>query len=336
MPTFTAVADANGDFTVPFLSSYTSGQKVIVKAEKDGAEKSIELFAPSEVTGGGVIQFSGNMNNFPLNVGVITLTSEIAGVIQANAMKSGGIDSNIFYRATGLIIQGNITEIGNYGFAEWSNASLLVLPNSLTKIGQYAFHRYGVLSTNAYDVILPDTVNTIEQYAFNYAGMKNFDIGASVKSIPTHCFSYTAKIESFNYRNVQNVGANAFYQSNLKFNHIPNSVLTLGNGSYAFAKSIEISIGLGVTIIPASCFYQCTLCEKFTIGLNITSIASNGIAGMLACEELICLPTSPPAIESNSLTGLKNTCVIKVPAASLNAYQTAANWSAFASQMIGV
>ena len=38
------VADLNGDFTVPFSSNYTSGQKITVTAEKDSATKTIELF----------------------------------------------------------------------------------------------------------------------------------------------------------------------------------------------------------------------------------------------------------------------------------------------------
>lgn len=336
MATYTGVADSNGDFTVPFSSSYTSGQKVTVTAEKDAAKKSIELYAPSAVVGGGVMQFSGNMTNFPNNIGVITLADQVAGVIQANAMRSGNIASNIFFRATGLKIEGAVTEIGNYGFAEWVNASLLTLPSTLTKIGQYSFQRFGGSSVVDFDVVLPNSVNTLDQYAFNYAGMKNFDIGIGVASIPQQCFGYTSKLENFNYRNVTSIGNSAFYGSNLKHNHIPNSVTSLGGSSFYTAKSIEVSIGSGVTAIPASCFYQNTFCEKFTIGVNVASIATNGLGVLSACNELICLPVSPPTLEANSLTGLKSTCVIKVPAASLAVYQAATNWSTHASKMVGV
>lgn len=337
MAIYTGVADANGDFTVPFSSSYNSGQKVTVTAEKDGAEKSIELFAPSEVTGGGVIQFSGNMNNFPLNVGVITLTSEIAGVIQANAMRANVNAGNLFYSAPGLVIEGATTEIGDYAFADWRYASRLELQNSLKKIGQYSFERFGFSAVVAFNCVLPNSVNVLLDYCFYYAGFTGFDIGLGVTTIPAYAFGYTGKLENFNYRNVTTVKGSAFYGSNLKYNLIPSTVTTIESGAYQNAKSVEVSTGNGITQITAFAFASNTLCQKFTIGLNVSSILASGLAGLSACNELICLPVSPPSlINASALSGLKSTCVIKVPAASLNAYQTAANWSAFASQMIGV
>lgn len=336
MAIYTGVADANGDFNIPFSTNYTGGQKVTVTAEKDAATKSIELFAPSEVVGGGVIQFSGDMNNFPLNVGVITLTSEIAGVIQANAMRASTNADNLFYSATGLVVQGAVTELGDYAFSDWIYASLLTLPTSLTKIGQYSFQNFGFSATTDFDITLPNSVTTLSDYSFYSANMKNFDLGTGVTIIPQQCFSYTNKLETFNYRNATTVKENAFYGSNLKYNYIPETVTTIEVGSYQFANSVEVSIGAGVKSIPAYAFYQNTLCTKFTLGINVISIASNGLGGLSACNELICPRATPPTITADALTGLKSTCVIKVPAASLNAYKTASRWSAHASKMVGV
>ncbi|WP_313042810.1 leucine-rich repeat protein [Acinetobacter sp.] len=336
MATYTGVADANGDFIVPFLASYTSGQKVTVTAEKEGATKTIELFAPSDVLGGGAIQFSGNMGNFPNNIGVITLTDQIAGIVQANAMRASVNDFNMFYRATGLIIEGAVTEFGDYAFADWRYASSLILPSTLTKIGQYALLRFGNASTGDFNITLPNSVNTLDQYSFSYANMKNFDLGTGVTIIPQQCFSYTNKLETFNYRNATTVKENAFYGSNLKYNYIPETVTTIEVGSYQHAKSVEVSIGAGVTSIPAYAFFQNTFCTKFTLGINVASIASNSLSGLSACNELICQRATPPTITADALIGLKSTCVIKVPAASLAAYQAATNWSVHASKMLGV
>lgn len=337
MTTYTVVADLNGDFTVPFSSAYTSGQKVTVTAEKDAETKTIELFAPSEVVGGGVIQFSGNMNNFPLNVGVITLTSEIAGVIQANAMRANVNAGNLFYSALGLVIEGATTEIGDNAFKDWCYASVLELPNSLNKIGQYSFERFGSSSVIAFNCILPNSVNVLLDYCFSSAGFTGFDIGLGVTTIPSNAFSYTGKLENFNYRNVTTVKGSAFYGSNLKYNLIPSTVTTIESGAYQNAKSVEVSTGNGITQITAFAFARNTLCQKFTIGLNVSSILASGLAGLSACNELICLPISPPSlINASALDGLKATCVIKVPAASLSAYQTAPNWSAHAAKMVGI
>ena len=336
MAIYTGVADANGDFNIPFSTNYMGGQKVTVTAEKDAATKTIELFAPSEVVGGGVIQFSGNMNNFPLNVGVITLTSEIAGVIQASAMRSTSSADNLFYSATGLVIQGAVTEIKDHAFSDWHKAILLTLPTSLTKIGQYCFQRFGFSATTDFGITLPNSVTTLSNYSFSYANMRNFDIGTGVTSIPQYCFSSTGKLTTFNFRNVTAIGDNAFFGSNIQTINLPNSITTLGTACFQSTKATEITLGSGITTIATHAFNQCTFCTKFTIGINVANILSNAIAGLTACNELICLPTTPPVLNANALTGLKSTCVIKVPSTSLIAYKTAANWSAHASKMVGV
>ena len=336
MTTYTTTADSSGNYSIAFGTAYTGGQKVSVTSEKDGSTKNIELYAPSSVIGGGVIQFSGTMANFPQNIGVITLKSDISGIINPNAMRSSANNFNMFYRATGLIIEGAVTELRDYALADWRYASLLTLPPTLTKIGQWALSYFGSVSTVDFNITLPNSVNTLDQYSFSNANMKNFDLGTGVTIIPPQCFSYTNKLETFNYRNATTVKGGAFYGSNLKYNYIPETVTTIEAGSYQYAKSVEVSIGAGVTSIPAYTFYQNTFCTKFTLGINVVSIASNGLGSLSACDELICPRATPPTITADALTGLKSTCVIKVPAASLAAYQTATNWSVHASKMVGV
>ena len=333
MTTYTTTADSSGNYSIAFGTAYTGGQKVSVTSEKDGSTKNIELYAPSTPTGGGVIQFSGTMVNFPQNIGVITLTSAVSGIINPSAMRASTNAFNMFYRATGLIIEGAVTELGAYAFADWRYASLLTLPSTLTKIGQYALAGFGNAIPVDFNITLPNSVNTLGQYSFASAGMKNFDLGTGVTIIPQRCFSFTDKLETFNYRNATTVKDNAFYRSNLKYNYIPETVTTIEANSYQYAKSVEVSIGAGVTSIPAYAFYQNTFCTKFTLGINVVSIATYGLGGLSACNELICPRATPPTITADTLTGLKSTCVIKVPAASLAAYQTATNWSAFASKI---
>ena len=336
MTTYTTTADSSGNYSIAFGTAYTGGQKVSVTSEKDGSTKNIELYAPSSVIGGGVIQFSGTMVNFPQNIGVITLTSAVSGIINPSAMRASTNAFNMFYRATGLIIEGAVTELGDYALADWRYASLLTLPSTLTKIGQYALQYFGSESTVDFNITLPNSVNTLDQYSFLSASMKNFDLGTGVTIIPQRCFSFTDKLETFNYRNATTVKEGAFLGSNLKYNYIPETVTTIEAGAYQYAKSVVVSIGAGVTSIPAYAFYQNTFCTKFTLGINVVSIASNGLGGLSACNELICPRATPPTITADALTGLKSTCVIKVPAASLAAYQTATNWSVHASKMVGV
>lgn len=242
MATYTGIADSNGDFNISFgENSYTAAQKVTVTTEKSGAIKSIELFAPSDTTGGGVIQFSGNMINFPTNIGVITLSAEIDGAILANAFVA--TNQSLGYTATGLIIKA-ATSLGVAAFRGWANALTLSLPSTLITINDQAFQSWGKLT----EILIPNSVTTIARYAFR----------------------------------------------------------------------------------------DCSLVKKLTIGTGVSSIGINAFEGLTNCDEIICLRVTPPAASTDFLLNLKATCVIKVPAASLTTYQSAANWATHASKMIGV
>lgn len=263
MAIYTGVADANGDFNIPFSANYTSGQKITVTSEKDSATKSIELYAPSDPLGGGAIQFSGTLNDFPQNIGAVTLRGLI-GAIGNNAFDASG-DTGIAWRhATSLIIESGITSIGNHAFRAWGSAANLTLPNGITSIGDYAFQNWGSLTTLA----IPDTVTAIGSQAFG---------GAS-------------KITSLT---------------------LSNQLQTIGSAA----------------------FLNLSLLTSLLLPSTLTSIGADGFTGLAACLEITSLAVTPPTITATTFSNLKATCIIKVPAASVAAYQSAPNWSAFASRI---
>ena len=266
MATYTGTADAGGNFTIGFGgSNYTSAQKVTVTATKDGKSKSVQLYAPADTSGGGVIQFSGTMTNFPDNVGGVTVTG-INGPIKTEAFAAyhGG---NIWKKATSLTIGSGVTTIGTFAFAAWSAATTLTIPNSVTTISDYAFNQWSAMTT--------------------------LNLGTGLTTIGPSAFQGCSTLTSIT---------------------IPNSVTTIG----------------------LQAFYSCSAATFIQIGSAVTSIGGSAFYNAIACNEMRCLPLTPPSIVSNTFSNLKSTCVIKVPAASLSAYQAAANWSAHASKMIGV
>ena len=287
MAIYTGVADANGDFTVPFSSSYNSGQKVTVTAEKDSATKSIELYAPSTVIGGGVIQFSGNLSNFPNNIGDVSLTG-ISGVINSYAFYFGD-NSSIWAKSTGLIIDDGITTINGSAFYGWRSANKLVLPETLETIGSFTFYNWISLS----DLEVPDSVHTINDSAF-------YACGASTVKLPNN----------INYKTVQST---CFMNAKFTEISIPNSVLTIENSSLRGMTS----------------------CAKIDLGSGITSIKTAALAGNTSCMELICRAVNPPSLASGSIV-INSAGIIKVPAESVAAYQTAPNWSAYADKITSI
>ena len=193
MATYTGTADANGDFTISFPTTYTGGQKIVVTAEKDAATESIELYAPSDASGGGFIQISGNLTNFPRNIGAITLSSAISGAINDYAFYQTSNNYSFFREATGLTINGAVTTIGVNSFAGWSKATSLTLPNSVTSIGAAAFTGW-ILATS---MTLSNNLATIGGSAFlGWAALTSINIPASVTSIGTNAFQGLTNVTS--------------------------------------------------------------------------------------------------------------------------------------------
>lgn len=289
MAIYTGIADANGDFTVPFPSNYTGGQKITVTAEKDSATKSIELFAPSDVTGGGVIQFGGTLDNFPLNIGVVTI-SGISGKIGDYAFQAAANALGVWKKATGLVIGAGVTEIGNYAFDSWYGIKSLSLPEGLTKIGNNAFFSASLIES----VVIPSSVTSIGSYSF-YAlsSALSLSLSGSIIAIPEYAF-------------------------------------------YGWTKATTLSIPEGVVSVGIHSFSGWSKGKYLTLPQSLSSINALAFANWVECVEITCLRATPPTLASGGFQSLNAACVIKVPLASLAAYKTDANWSAFAAQMVGV
>lgn len=140
MAIYTGVADANGDFNIPFSSNYTSGQKITVTSEKDGATKNIELFAPSDVVNNN-IQFTGAMANFPNDIGGVIIGEWMRGAVPSNFM-TGFQGDTIWRYATSLEIKGDVTAIGSYAFRNWISCTKLILPSTISSMSTESFGAY--------------------------------------------------------------------------------------------------------------------------------------------------------------------------------------------------
>lgn len=192
MAIYTGIADANGDFSVPFSSTYTGGQKITVTAEKDNATKSIEIFAPSDpIATGAFIEFSGTAVNFPMNIGDVTLSGMPATI--ASYAFSGTVFNSTTYtmwaRATGLTIPEGVVTISEGSFYYWIAMTELNLPQSLKSIGASAFDA----SRKLVNIVIPDSVISIGVDSFNAqtsdTSTKNITIGSSVTSIGARAFN---------------------------------------------------------------------------------------------------------------------------------------------------
>lgn len=107
--------------------------------------------------------------------------------------------------------------------------------------------------------------------------------------------------------------------------------------TYAFANSTALdvpNIPEGTTTIANSYCREIYGMQEVTIPASVTKIES---AAFYACIRLACVkllsPTPPTLENANAFTGYNAACVFEVPKGSLEAYQTATNWTTFADIM---
>ena len=181
---------------------------------------------------------------------------------------------------------------------------------------------------------------SINAYAFQYCySLASSTIPSSVTSIGNYAFSYCYSLASITIpRSVTSIGTYAFsYCYSLASITIPNSVTSIGTSTFQYCYSLaSITIPNSVTSIGASIFQSCTALASITIPNSVTSIGNYAFRYCYGMAHYYVYRTTPPTLGGTGVFEyIPADCVIHVPAASLEAYQTATNWSTHASKMVG-
>lgn len=275
------------------------------------------------------------------------------------------LGKNAFYNCYSLknvdLSNTSVPSIGDYEFSSCRTLKTIKLPSGLTSIGQYAFQGCGNLDT----ITIPSSVTTINNSAFRECGrlesivlpsslttfgtymfymdlyLQHVTLPTNLTTIPTYTFYYCSALESIEIPSgVTSIGAQAFtYCRALKTINLPNNVTSIGAQAFRYCNSLtSLTIPDGVTDITASCFSDCRNILAWTIPSSVTSIAASAFYQNTSVTEYHFLPETPPTLaNTNAFSGILTSCVFYVPYSSdhsiLEAYQTASNWSTYASQM---
>ncbi len=229
-------------------------------------------------------------------------------VLNSEATK---IVSMMFYkRWITTISLSNIITIDSEAFREANgdnnNGTQIILPNCKT-IGSYAFKDYSRADAeiNALDL---SNVETIGEYAFHRAKVRTKVILPKCKSVGNNSFQ-EAHFGAYGLEApmLETIGERAFHSNYLTPDIILPSVKTIANYSFDHTSSVN-----------------------FTIGPNCTYIG-NTIFGSAGVTNLYVQATTPPTLAGPFKSGNTGVQHIYVPAGSVTAYQTASNWSNYAS-----
>lgn len=139
-------------------------------------------------------------------------------------------------------------------------------------------------------------------------------IGNSVTSVGTYAFNSCYSIETVT---------------------MPDSVTNIGNNAFYYCYSfVSITISNSATSIGSDAFYSCFSIASVTIPKSVTIIGANAFGNCHGVKEYHLKPIYPPTLSNaGAFSSISSDCIIFVPKGSLDAYQSATNWSKYADKM---
>ena len=226
-----------------------------------------------------------------------------------------------------ITIPDSVTSIDNGAFSGCSSLSSIIIPDSVTSIGHGVFSSCYSLSS----ITIPDGVTSIGEYAFSYCySLSSITIPDGVTSIGNHAFDYCSNLSSITIPDgVTSIGSYAFQNCNsLSSITIPDGVTSIGEYAFSYCLSLSsITIPDSVTSIGEYAFSDCYSLSSITIPDGVTSIGNGAFSYCYGLARLYFLPTTPPSVSnSDAFSDIPTDCVIHVPAGSLSAYTSAANY----------
>lgn len=224
----------------------------------------------------------------------------------------GNGNANAYNRSRIVKLElGANAQISSYAFASCTNLESVTLPATIRiGVGDRGFQDTRKLGT----LIVPKCItNTL---SFNGGYFKLLCLAAGTTNVRQGDTQVASR-------------ATLQKQDN---NTLVNSVL------YGHSSLKRVAIPQSVTAIPQQAFYNCWSLTKIIIPSGVTAINGDALRQCLGLGEIYLKPTTPPTLaNTNVINGIQSDCIIYVPYSEdhsiLEAYQTATNWSTYASYM---
>ncbi len=133
------------------------------------------------------------------------------------------------------------------------------------------------------------------------------------------------------------ISAYSFYMcENLLTVNIPSSVVSLRDRSFGTCynlKTVSFAEDSQLETIEGNAFAYDYRLNTINIPKGVKTIGESSFAYCKGLSRVTLKAIAPPTIQANTFLDVPTTCVIEVPAESVDAYKAAPNWSALASQI---
>ena len=228
--------------------------------------------------------------------------------------------------------------------------------------GTFGF--YGESTVNAGGALLRYTSGADGRNAVYQRAIQKIEVGRGVTSFVSHCFRFFYSLKSITIpETITSINDGVFFRcfslmtliiprtlSNittyamcacyaLTHASLPRELATMGSYAFNSDQSIaRIQIPAGFTTLNSSTFYDCSGLSTLSIPSSVTSIAARAFYNCTGIKfyDFTGYTAVPTLADANAFTGIAADCEIRVPAALVDTWKAATNWSTYADQIVGV
>ena len=203
----------------------------------------------------------------------------------------------------------------NRNYVYRSSVQKIEIGNGITSIDGSSFYSCYSLAS----ITMPNSITSIKESIFySCYSLTSITIPDSVTNIGKSIFNSCYSLASIT---------------------IPNGITSVGDSAFHNCRSLaSITIPNGITSVGDSIFNSCYSLASITIPNGITSIGDSAFKncrGVVFYDFTACT-TVPTLASTTAFTGIPADCKIRVPAALVNAWKAATNWSTYADHIVGV
>ena len=209
----------------------------------------------------------------------------------------------------------------------------------LTVDGTMGF--YGEFSLTSASAILRYSSSDDNRNYVYRSSVQKIEIGNGITSIGNSAFYSCYSLASITIPNgVTNIVDSAFGNCrSLASITIPNGVTNIVDSAFGNCYSLaSITMPNGITSIGDSAFNNCYSLASITMPNGITSVGDSAFKNCrgVAFYDFTACTTVPTLASTTAFTGIPADCQIRVPAALVDAWKAATNWSTYADYIVGL
>ena len=181
--------------------------------------------------------------------------------LPSSLLHIGGHAFESCFDLTSVDLPDGLESIGEWCFFNCPRLSEISLPASLAEIGTYAFNGCTGLSCVAYDA-----PRAGEEYLFSgCSGLTEVTLGQSVRVLPAGIFRGCAALQTVKGgEKLEEIGADAFYETGLSSFAFPSTLRLLGSTAFARTGLTEVVLPESLDSIGGHVFSDCKL-ERLSV-----------------------------------------------------------------------